>query len=270
VKDLRVAAAMMRSVVGDKTGNLGRARRLISEAAGRGARLIVLPEACLSGYTIRQPMAAWAEPVPGPLTAALQDMASEFGLSILAGLVEGSPEGSCFLTQIMVGPSGLQAVYRKTHLGPPEQKWFFPGDQLGLAEAMGVRFGLQLCYEGHFPDISLSQALKGADVVLIPHASPREEPGQKLERWLRYLPARAYDNTVFVVACNQVGDNGQGLIFAGAALIINPKGEVLARAAGTHEDLIIADLKAADLTRIRQARMGYFLPFRRPDLYGPN
>ncbi|MFH1090866.1 MAG: nitrilase-related carbon-nitrogen hydrolase [Pseudomonadota bacterium] len=269
MRDFRIAAGMMRSVVGDKAGNLLRVRTLAAEAAAGGAEVLVLPEACLTGYTVRESLAPLAEPVPGPLTEAVQKSAAEFGLTILAGLLESVPSGPCYLTQVMIGPEGVIGSYRKTHLGPTEKTLFAAGDSLRvIAWDQGqVKFGLQLCYEGHFPEISLSQARMGAEVILISHASPREGPQDKLERWRRYLPARAYDNTVFMAAVNQVGHNGQGLTFAGVAMIVDPKGDILAQAAGDEEALIFADLCGRDLEEIRQGRMGYFLPWRRPDLY---
>ncbi|MEW5725958.1 MAG: nitrilase-related carbon-nitrogen hydrolase, partial [Thermodesulfobacteriota bacterium] len=247
MKDLCLAAAMVRAVVGDKAGNLERTRAAAVEAAARGADLLVLPEAGLTGYTVRESMIPWAETVPGPLTQAVTALAAEFGLMILAGLVEKGPAGALYLTQFLAGPDGLLGLYRKTHLGPTEKTLFSAGDRLGLVRTPAADFGLQLCYEGHFPEIALAQALRGAEVLLIPHASPHEEPEEKLSRWLRYLPARAYDNTFFLAAVNQVGDNGGGLEFSGAALILGPKGEVLAQASGWDETLISADLRAEDL-----------------------
>jgi N-carbamoylputrescine amidase len=267
MRDIRIAAAMTRSRVGDTAGNLARARNLAREAAGKGAQLLVLPEAGLTGYTVRESMVHLAEPVPGPLTAALVETARETGLLILAGLVERAAGGICYLTQVLAGPSGLLYAYRKTHLGPTEKTWFGAGDRLGLVSHGGLHMGLQLCYEGHFPEITLAQALAGVDLVLIPHASPRETPEEKRDRWLRYLPARAYDHTVFVAACNQAGDNGGGLEFAGVCLILGPKGEILAEAVGLDDQLVTADLRAADLASVREGRMGYFLPLRRPELY---
>ena len=267
MKDLRLAAAMMRAVVGDKQGNLQRVEALAVEAAGAGAELLVLPEACLTGYTVRESMARWAEPVPGPLTEAVSDLAETHGLAILAGLVEKGAGGREYLTQVLVGPDGILAAYRKTHLGPTEKTLFQAGDRIEVTEALGVRFGIQLCYEGHFPEVTLAQALGGAEVILLPHASPRESPEEKLDRWLRYMPARAYDHTVFLAAVNQVGDNGAGLTFAGIALIIGPKGQILAQAAGNQPALIVADLRDEELTAIKEGRMGYFNSQRRPELY---
>ncbi|MFH1135671.1 MAG: nitrilase-related carbon-nitrogen hydrolase [Pseudomonadota bacterium] len=267
MRDFRLSAAMMRSVVGDKSGNLERVESLAARAARQGARLLVLPEACLTGYTVRTSMAPWAEPLPGPLTRAVIDISSRHNLFILAGLVERADSGPLHLTQFLAGPAGLVGAHRKTHLGPTEKTLFEPGRELSIMEAEGIRFGVQLCYEGHFPEVSLTQALLGAEVLLIPHASPRETPREKTARWLRYLPARAYDNSVYLAACNQAGDNGAGLSFAGVALITGPKGELLAQALGNEDDLVVADLREDALTQVREGRMGFFLPERKPGMY---
>jgi len=262
-QDLRVAAAMMQAVVGDTPGNLARAGRLVEEAAGQGAGLVLLPEACLTGYTVRRPVEPLAEPVPGPLTEEIVALAKWHRLYVLAGLVETGP----YLTHVLAGPEGFLGAYRKTHLSPLEKTRFRAGDRLGLFAAGRVRIGLALCYEAHFPEIGTALALAGADILCLPHASPHDGSEEMRIRWGKYLPARAYDNGLFVAACNQAGPNGDGLIFGGAAVILDPRGEVLAQAASDRDGLIVADLKAADQARVRQSPMGFFLPRRRPELY---
>ena len=84
---------------------------------------------------------------------------------------------------------------------------------------------------------------------------------------MRHLPARAYDNSLFVVACNQVGDNGKGLCFPGIALILDPSGKIQKKNISGKERMIITDLKGVDLKRIRENKMRFFLPNRRPELY---
>jgi predicted amidohydrolase len=81
------------------------------------------------------------------------------------------------------------------------------------------------------------------------------------------MPARGYDNTVFIVSVNQAGDNGAGLTFAGVALISGVKGEILAEGGGYEDQIITADLMKNDLEAVKEGRMGYFLPLRRPELY---
>jgi N-carbamoylputrescine amidase len=84
---------------------------------------------------------------------------------------------------------------------------------------------------------------------------------------MRHLPARAFDNGVFIVACNQTGPNGSGLTFPGLAVILGPDGRVLAETTAGTDGLLIADLASEDLAAVRQHPMRYFLPRRRPDLY---
>jgi len=114
----------------------------------------------------------------------------------------------------------------------------------------------------------LESALMGADIIFMPHASPRGTPEEKFNSWMRHLPARAYDNSLFVVACNQAGSNGRGLKFPGLAVIIGPHGQVVERSISGREGLLVADLEASDLDNVRGHPMRYFLPNRRPELYG--
>jgi N-carbamoylputrescine amidase len=110
-------------------------------------------------------------------------------------------------------------------------------------------------------------ACQGADVLFFPHASPRGTPTEKLHSWMRHLTARAFDNGVFVVACNQAGDNGEGLSFPAVAVMIGPSGDLLAQDTSGREGLLVADLDASRLDHVRSHRMRHFLPHRRPELY---
>ncbi|MCJ7775963.1 MAG: nitrilase, partial [Desulfobulbaceae bacterium] len=89
----------------------------------------------------------------------------------------------------------------------------------------------------------------------------------KFQSWMRHLPARAFDNGVFIVACNQVGSNSDGFLFPGVALVLGPDGQTLAKYTGREERILFADLKADYLQDVRLHRMKYFIPQRRPGLY---
>jgi N-carbamoylputrescine amidase len=159
-------------------------------------------------------------------------------------------------------------AYRKLHLAAPEKAFYTPGDQVPVFHAPGCAFGIQLCYDSHFPEISSIMAARGAEILFMPHASPRGRASQKNRSWLRHLPARAFDNGVFVVACNQWGENAQGLVFSGNALVLGPTGKVIQKNdSGGCEHMLVVDLKADDLIAVRQHPMRYFFPNRRPDLY---
>ena len=132
------------------------------------------------------------------------------------------PEGCFFASHLVATPDGVVQVYRKTHIAPPEKQIFSSGQTAPLFEINGVRFGIQLCYDAHFPELSTRMAVNGADLIFFPHASPRGTPEGKLQSWMRHLSARAFDNGLFVAAVNQTGDNGLGLSFPGMAVVIGP------------------------------------------------
>ena len=128
-------------------------------------------------------------------------------------------------------------------------------------------FGIRLCYETHFPELSTVMALQRAEIIFFLYASPLGKPEEKRDSWMRDLPARAFDNGLFIVACNQVGENGADLLFPGVIMILNPEGKILYQYTGYREKMIIAELKKKDLTEIRTHRMRYFIKYRRPELY---
>jgi N-carbamoylputrescine amidase len=144
---------------------------------------------------------------------------------------------------------------------------FSAGAIVPVFEIQGVKLGIQLCYDVHFPELSTRMAIDDADVIFMPHASPRGTPEQKFNSWMRHLPARAFDNGLYVVACNQTGDNQNGLNFPGLSVIFNPSGQIIKKDTSGKEKIIIADLKAEGLAKVRDHRMRYFLPNRRPGLY---
>jgi len=265
--DLRIAAVVMRCMLGETQDNLNRMKAWIGEAASGGANLVCFPELNLTGYSVREVIRSVAEPIPGPLSQAVVEMARESGMFILAGLVERDGEERIFVSHIVAGPEGLQGVYRKCHLSPFEQQLYCAGETTSVFDVKGCTFGIELCYDTHFPELSTLLALKGAEIIFCLHASPRGTPEQKHRSWLRHLTARAYDNGVFIVACNQTGANGDGLEFPGIALVLNPSGEVIAEHVSGEEGVLFADLRAADLAHVRENRMRFFLPNRRPELY---
>lgn len=265
--DLRIAAVVMRSVLGETLDNLNRMKTWVAEAASEGADLVCFPELNLTGYSVREIIQSVAEPIPGPSSQAVVDMARESGMLILAGLVERDREGRIFASHVVAGPEGHQGVYRKCHLSPFEQPLYCAGDALPVFSFKGTSFGVQLCYDNHFPELSTLLALKGAHILFCPHASPRGTPEKKQCSWLRHLTARAYDNSVFVVACNQTGNNTDGLEFPGLAMVLNPLGEVIAEHVSGEEAVLLADIRATELVHVRESRIRFFLPNRRPELY---
>ena len=267
MQDTRIAVVISRSVAGDVRRNLDAMQSWIKAASDADAAVVCFPEMNVTGYSNQREIKISAEPVPGPISRDLLKLSRKHGIAILAGILEKDETGRFFPCHLVLRPDGFVGGYRKLHIAPSEREIFSPGDQIPIFDIDGLRFAIQLCYDVHFPELSTQMAIKGAEVIFIPHASPRGTPKDKYRSWMRHLTARAFDNGLFIVACNQSGNNGKGLDFPGIAVIIGPSGEVIEKELSGKEGLMVLDLKARDLDRVRGHRMRYFLPNRRPELY---
>jgi len=265
--DLLVAAVCMHSEPGEVEKNLERMESFVCEAAEKAAHAVLFPELSISGYTLKEPQKIYDVARSGRIVEKIVRMARDAKLIIMAGMVEILQEGRPHIMQVVAGPDGVVGLYRKTHLSPPEKEKYGKGDSLDVFHAGDLKFGLELCYESHFPEISTVLCLKGAEILFMPHASPRGDPDGKMKSWLRHLPSRAFDNGVFVVACNQVGTSREGFSFPGVILALDPQGRVLESYAGNEETMVFVELKAKVLEETRTHRMKYFLPHRRRELY---
>jgi len=252
-------------------GSVGESLRALDDAAGRaaaqGARLLVTSELFLTGYALGDRVAALAEPADGPSAARVDAIAARHGLAIAYGWPEreagpDAAEGRVFNAVRLVGPDGAGlAVYRKAHLfGAYEQRVFTPGDQpLVQATVDGVRVGLLICYDVEFPEAVRVHALAGTELLVVPTALMR--PYEFVPQVL--LPARAYENGMYVAYANRCGPEGE-FDFTGLSCLAGPDGVARARA-GAGPELVVAD---ADPEVLRAARAETpYLTDRRPELY---
>jgi N-carbamoylputrescine amidase len=251
---------------------------LVLEAKDRGVDIICFPELNITGYWTSRDLYDLAESVPGKSSRAVVGMSEETGLTILAGLAEMGRNGVVYNTCIVASPEGLSGKYRKLHVNEEEIPFFSYGSELPIFNHPKTTFGVEICFDSHFPELSTSLALMGCEILFFPHASATsfgdgetETREAKKARWLRYMPARAYDNSLYIVVSNQVGKNGAGLTFAGTSMIIDPRGKMIVEAKTDDEEMIIAEIKASDFIEVRkEQRYHFFLHYRRPDLYHLN
>ncbi|MBW1912954.1 MAG: nitrilase [Deltaproteobacteria bacterium] len=268
MNDLKIAAVCMNSPPGEIDKNLDRIESFALKAMEMGVDIICFPELSISGYMLKDPNSIYSGSLSEEIIERVDGLAQTTGLIILAGMIEISEGKKPYISQVVAGPNGLLGLYRKSHLSPPEKGSYRAGQKMDPFFYKGVTFGIQLCYESHFPEISRVMALRGAEIIFIPHASPRRSPQEKTQSWLRHLPGRAFDNTLFIVACNQVGKHREGFSFPGVAVVLNPEGRVIASYMGNQEKMILAEIKMDELKEIRKHKMKYFIPNRRPELYG--
>lgn len=259
---MRIALAQAAGTPGDVEANLADVGRLSTEAAGAGARLVIFPEAFVSGYNLEPGrIAELAEPADGPSVTRLRALAREAGIAILCGFYERDGD-TVFNSAALVDRDGaVLAVARKTHLfGDLDREAVAPGDGFTLAQLDGLGVGILICYDIEFPEPARQLALEGAQLIAVPTALM--EPSHLIARTL--VPARAAENQVFVAYANRVGTE-RDLDYIGRSTLAGPEG-VVASADAPEEHLLVADLDLAAIERAR-ARHSY-LGARRPALYG--
>jgi predicted amidohydrolase len=252
-----VAACQVSIKVGDLAGNSATAAAAVREAAGRGARIVVLPELTPSGYVFasRGEAAGLAEPADGPTAAAWTGLAAEHQAVIVGGFCERGDDGLLYNSAMLVDPSGVRAVYRKAHLWDAEADFFAPGT--AAPPVIGTAYGriaMMVCYDVEFPEWVRLPALAGADLLAVPTNWPAEEaPAGERPMVTVNVQAAAFANRMFVAAACRCGDE-RGVSWTGGSIIAGPDGYPLAGPAstaatdgGARPELLLAscDLRAA-------------------------
>ena len=277
-------ALLQHACEADPAKNWATASEMIRDAASRGADLVVTQELFGSLYFCRTQDEAHfelAQPIPGPATAALGELAKELGISLSASLFERRAAGLYHNTSVLIDPAGsLVGRYRKMHIPDDpsyqEKFYFTPGDLGFGAHAIrdgedAPRVGMLVCWDQWFPEAARLTAMQGAQVLLYPTAigwHADEAPDQRhaqLDAWITVQRSHAVANGLFVAAANRVGVEGD-TAFWGNSFVADPMGRVLARASADQPQVLLADL---DLTQIARDRNYWNLFFRdrRPEAY---
>ncbi len=217
------------------------------------AKLVVLPETITTGFVPGcSPEELWdkVDALPGALSEPIGQVARNLGVFIVFPTYErGVQRGIVYNSAALVTPQGdIAAVYRKTHLFPTERRaaggWSTPGKQALVVETELGNIGLSVCYDGDFPELYRVMAIKGAEVFVRPSALLRS-----FEIWETTNKARAYDNHVYMLACNSIGPDAGGNYYFGHSMIVSPIAQVLALARGT-EEIIAVELDPDPIKRL--------------------
>jgi predicted amidohydrolase len=275
-------------------GLLGQPERVLTaidgwceKAAAAGVHLVLFPELVVHGHCTPN---TWdlAEPVPeGPATHGLVEVARRHSLVLSAGLSEKERD-IVYNTQVLVGPNGYAGKQRKLHLSRDEVNHYKGGKDILVFDIGRCRVGTIICYDNQFPEVARVMALRGAEVLLMPHAArfkpwPDTPEGEAAARrhsheFVALYALRARENACFAVLTDQAGRAGTLDCYpenhenqphhAGVAFIWGPGGEVLAstQQERVQEEMIVADLDPVLLARER-ALSNYMLRTRRPELF---
>ncbi|RXK82472.1 carbon-nitrogen hydrolase [Chlorobaculum sp. 24CR] len=273
-------ALVQMSCVESPQENLQKAEKRIREAASGGANIVCLQELFTTLYfcqTEEYEPFGYAEPIPGPSTAALQELAAELGVVIVASLFEIRARGVHHNTAAVIDADGSYlGKYRKMHIpddpGFYEKFYFIPGD-LGY-KVFQTKFGaigVLICWDQWYPEAARLTALRGADIIFYPTAigwatseTSQEVRASQRQAWKTSHLGHAVANGVFVAAANRAGTEGE-LEFWGNSFVSDPFGQVVAEAAHNGEEILYAD---CDFSKIGFYRSHWpFMRDRRIDSY---
>ncbi len=270
--------------------------KLSERAAAQGADMVAFHECSITGYTFarhlsKSQMLDLAEPLPdGSSVSALKKIAAKNNIAILAGLFEKDANDNLFKAYVCVDKTGMIAKFRKLH--PFINPNLTPGNEYCVFEWHGWKFGILICYDNNIIENVRATTLLGAQVIFMPHVTmctPSTRPGagfvdaalwkkreedptslrlefdsMKGRGWLmKWLPARAYDNGIYVVFSNPIGmDDDQ--LKNGCSMIIDPFGDIIAECRQLDNEVVTATLIPDKLIQVGGHR---YIKARRPDLY---
>jgi predicted amidohydrolase len=288
MQTIRVAAVSMNGFLGEPERVLADITVWCRRAADEQAQLVLFPELVIHGHCTPN---TWelAEPVPdGPSTYRLLELARLFRLVLCVGLSEKERD-IVYNTQVLIGPDGFLGKQRKLHLSRDEGFHYKGGRDLKVFDLGACKLGIVICYDNQFPEVARVLALRGAEVICMPHAArfrPWDDTAESEAAARRYshhffkpYAMRARENACFAILADQVGragyvdswprDSENQPHHAGAAMIWGPDGELLAstQEERIEEEMVVATLDAGLLNRER-ALANYMLRTRRPELFG--
>jgi len=240
--------------------------KVLKKLDGADADLIVLPELAFSGYYFLdrdEAMSLAEDPADSSTVSSLVELCRDNDFHLVTGFTERAGE-KVYNSGLLIGPGGVEHVYRKLHLFNEEKFWFDPGDiPLSVQRVRGVNLGIMVCFDWVFPEVTRTLTLLGAEVICQP-------ANLVLGYCQQTMLSRSLENRVFSVTCNRFGTDKrpQGdLKFTGRSQIVAPNGDRLERAPAQREALVITDLDPALAHDKHITPHNDVLADRRPEFY---
>ncbi|MSQ95208.1 MAG: carbon-nitrogen hydrolase family protein [Gemmataceae bacterium] len=268
----KIAAVQMDCAFADKSKNLETIRARMREAAANGAQLVIFPECALSGYCFESKEEAWphAEPIPGPSTEAIARECVNLGIWVIVGMLETAGD-HLYNACVLIRPAGIYPIYRKIHLPfLGVDRFTTPGDApFAVHDIGGLRVGMNICYDGSFPESARCLMLLGADLIVL----STNWPTGAISTAKTLIPARALENHLYYAAVNRIGTE-RGFRFIGMSRILGCRGEFLAVSEDDQPTILYAEIdpetaRNKHLVNIPGKYELHRTRDRRPALYGP-
>ncbi len=278
MKDCRIAAVQMNAPLGKIEDNLSSIETWARKAQEQDVDLVVFPELSITGHWCSEDSWKASQPLPdGDASMRIADLAQELDIYISVGIGERE-KGVQYNTQALFGPQGYLGKQRKLHMSRDEYFYYRTGTKMPVLETEKCRLGTVICYDNVFPEVPRILAIKGAEVILAPHASrfgrwdqmkPQQRVADQKAYFRKAYTSRALDNGVFYVVVNQAGKAGKDTNHAGGIMIIDPQGEVIeeSKTDKIEPEMVTVELKASVFEKRRCSRC-FNLSIRRPEIYG--
>jgi N-carbamoylputrescine amidase len=282
MRNVTIAATQM--ACGKDSGeNIARAEKLVREAAGQGAQIILIQELFETPYFCQDEIHAYfslAKPLSeNAAIAHFAPIAKELGVVLPISVFEKAGQ-NFFNTIVILDADGTNlGYYRKSHIpdgpGYSEKFYFSPGDTgFKVWDTKYARIGVGICWDQWFPETARAMVLMGAELLFFPTAigsEPQDATLDSRDHWQRTMQGHAAANVTPLVASNRTGTepgaNNTSLTFYGSSFIADYTGEKIAEASRTEETVLTATFDLDAIAHIR-ASWGVFRD-RRPDLYAP-
>ena len=295
---LKVSSVQFQHRASDKAYNLQRIAEFTRQALRGGTQLVVFPEMCITGYwhvpkLDRAGLEALAEPLDGPSIGHVAALARRRGIAIGAGFLERGGDGAFRNAYAVCLADGAVHCHRKLHAF--EHPLMASGDRYTVFDTpWGLRAGILICWDNNLVENVRATALMGAELLIAPHqtggcnsVSPHGMKPIPLDTWarrhddpqamtaairgpngrdwlMRWLPARAHDNGLFLIFSNGIGQD-EDEVRTGNAMIVDPYGRIVAETSAAADAMVTAELDLALLDRCTGQR---WIRGRRPELYG--
>jgi N-carbamoylputrescine amidase len=258
----------------DSLGAFQQGLNTIKDAANAGADLVIFPELSFSPFYPRVPIEErdedvldLAEPIPGPTTESVAEIAKEFGVVVVFNMLERDGDQTYDTSPVIDADGTLLGCTRMMHVTEyenfHEQGYYTPGDTGAPVYDTAVgRLGVAICYDRHYPEYLRALALQDAEIVAVPQAGTAGEwPDGIYESEIRVA---AFQHGFFMAMANRVGQE-KNMLFEGSSLIADPTGRIVAQAPSAKAIILMASV---DLDKCREApARELFLRDRRPDQY---
>jgi len=244
---IKIAAVQMAPELAAHKRNMERILAEAGNAASNAADLVVFPECALTGYvfTSREEALPSMESIPGPSTEQLIKCCQQFGILIVAGMLEIDND-RYFNAAVLLGPEGLVGKYRKNHLPfLGIDRFVDPGDGPFRVYSTPIgNIGLYICYDCNFPESSRVMALQGAEILVLPTNWPQVQGGRG-EVIRNMVNTRAFENRVHLVAVDRVGEE-RGVRFLGHSKIADASGNTAVEGSNNREETLYAEVSLAE------------------------